>query len=120
LGIIERKTEVIAALEPFECLAGLSEPIRIPGGFMRFETGANHRMSLDRLLVEQRRLLAAFPKAVGTNRPKMPIRSDLVFGEPAQTLEADLAKIGLIRPAARQHQCVRKSSIVVSDDILKP
>ena len=100
LSIVQRKTEVIAAVKPFEGLASLAEPIAIAGGLMSLETGANHGMGLHRLLVEQCRLLPALPKSVGTNRAKMPIWRDLVFREPAQTLETNLKKIGLIRPAS--------------------
>ena len=69
----------ITAAKPFECLASLNEPIVIAGGSMSLETGANHGMGLDRLLVVRRCLLTALPKAVGTNRAEMAIRRDLVF-----------------------------------------
>ena len=52
LGIIERQTEIVAALEPFECLVCMGKPITISRGLMSLETGANHGVGLDRLLVE--------------------------------------------------------------------
>jgi hypothetical protein len=64
LSIIEGETEIVAALKPFECLAGMREPIAIARGFMSLKTSADHGVGLDGLLIEPRGLLTAFPKAV--------------------------------------------------------
>ena len=120
LSIVEGKPEVIAAVEPLECLAGVRKPIVIPRGFIRLKAGAHHRSGLDRLLVKLCRRFPALPKAVGTNRAEMSFRRNLVFRKPAQAFETDLTKGGQIRPPACHNQSVRESRIVVADDVLKP
>jgi len=92
LSIIEGKTEVIAAMKPFERLASLSEPIVIAGGFMSLDTCASHGMGLDRLPGSNDAGCA--PRCQKPLEPigrKCPFRSDLVFREPAQTFETNLA-----------------------------
>jgi hypothetical protein len=54
LSIIECKTEIIAAVKPFECLAGMREPIAIARGFMSLKTSAYHGVGLYGLLIEPR------------------------------------------------------------------
>ena len=99
LSIIERDTEIVASVKPFKCLVCLREPIAITSSLMSLETGANRRMGFDGLLVERRRLFTALPEAVGTNWAEVPLRSDLTFRKPMQTLETNLAKIRADSPS---------------------
>ena len=88
---------------------------------MSLETGANHGMGLDRLLVEQMRGSSPrFQKPLEPIGRKCPSGAIWCIREPAQTLETNLEKIGLIRPAARHDQSMGKSRIVVSHDVFEP
>ena len=101
LSVVERNAEIVSTLKPFEGLRGLSQPVGVAGSLVSFHARANGRMCLDRLLVEGGGLLAALPKSIGTNRPKVSFRCQLVLDKPAERFETDIKEIRLPRPNVR-------------------
>ena len=99
LSVVERNAQIVSTLKPFKSLGGLSQPVAIAGSLVSFHARANGRMCLDRLLVEGGRLLAALPKAIGTNRPKVSFRRELVLEKPTERFETDFKRSGC--PAQR-------------------
>ena len=75
--------------------------------------GRDHRLGLDRLLVELGPLLAAAIEAVAADRAEMAARRTLQVGQPAQRSQADLHGPGVARPAAAEDQGVRQLGVVV-------
>ena len=120
LGVVERNAQIVSALKPFESLSGLSQPVGVAGSLVSFHARANGGMCLNRLLVERGRLLAALPKTIGTNRPKVSFGCELVLNKPAQRFETDVKEIRLPGPTSRHDQGKWKAGIVVTDYVFEP
>ena len=120
LSIIERETEVVAAVKPFECLVGLcranSDRQWLHEPRDKRKSWHGPRLAAGRTTLAPRRVSKSrWNRWAGNAHPE---RSD--SREPAQSLETDIKKIGLIRPAACHDQSLRKARIVVSHDLLEP
>src|SRR3954447_3188317 len=89
-GIVKRLPKIIAPEEPFKTASRGPAPVLIPGKRICFETGGNHRMSFQWLLIEPGSLAAAGPEAIASNRREMSGFAFLSLNQPAQGFQPDI------------------------------
>src|SRR4029077_16311557 len=92
----------------------------VAGSFVSLNARANCGMCLDRLLVERGRRFTALPKTIGTNRPEVSFRRELVLNQPTERFETDVIEIRLSGPTSRHHQGKWKAGVVVTDEVFEP
>ena len=69
--IVQRQAKVIATEKPFERAFRLPPPLRVARGAEGIQAGGNHRLRLDRLLVEFRAFPILFVETIAADRAEM-------------------------------------------------
>jgi hypothetical protein len=69
--VIYREVQVISPEKPFEGTAGFLGPLFVPGDTVCLETGRNHRLRFNGLLVEAGAFATLWIKPVGANGNEM-------------------------------------------------
>src|SRR5205814_643713 len=67
-GIVKRQAEIVATQKPFERAPRFAQPNGVTGRAMGFETSGNHRVRLNRLLVEACAFATLHKKSIRANR----------------------------------------------------
>jgi len=71
-GVIDREVQVVTTEKPLEGAPGFIMPAFFPGDAIRLQAGRDHRLRLNRLLIETGAFAAFLIKTVGANGDKMP------------------------------------------------
>src|SRR5437016_9902624 len=113
LGRIQFQAEIVPADEPVEGALRLFVPPDIGGSAIGFQTGRNHGLRLDGLLVKIGARAAARVEAITADRPKVAFLGVLQFVQPTQGMQASLEDLRLSGGVAAQYQGMRELRIVV-------
>src|SRR5207248_1243571 len=105
---------------PFETTPCRGVPEFVASDGECLQTGGDHGVRLQRLLIETRLFTAALPKAVAADRREMPIPRRLRGEQPAQRGEADVQDLRLRSPMTAEDHGVGKLGIVVRGNSLEP
>ena len=120
LGRIEFQPEIVPADEPVERALRLFIPPDIRRGAISFQTGRNHGLRLDGLLIEIGARAATAVEAIAADRPEVAFLGDLQFVQPAQGLQASLEDSLVVRWRAAQNQSMGELGVVIGEFVFKP
>ena len=95
-------------------------PPRIRRGAVGFETGRDHGVRFDGLLVEIRTGAAAGIKSVAADGPEIAAFRGLYLHQPTQRLQSALEHRLLARGFSAQNQGVGELGVVIGEHFLKP
>src|SRR4051794_17755789 len=98
--IVKRLAEIVAPEKPFEAKLSSALPIFVTSDSVRLETGREHRVRFQRLLIEPRSFTTLRPEAVASDRRKVSAVRDLRLQQPAQRGETDFEHLALRSPMA--------------------
>ena len=102
LGSCRGSAEIVAPEKPIEGPPGLAPPEVIAGGAEGRQTGGNHRLRLDRLLVEIRACAVLFMEAIAADRAEMSGLGFLVIRPASAGFESDLKRPRVRNPLAAE------------------
>ena len=119
-GIVKGNAEIVAPEKPTESTLRLTPPEFIASDAEGVQTGGNHGLGLDWLLVEFR-TMAVFPvESVVADRSEVPNRGLLLDDEPAKTFESDCQRAGMWYQLSAEDERLAEPRVLVGQGIFKP
>jgi hypothetical protein len=120
IGIDQRRLQIVFAHKPAERACRSRQPFRSLICSPRGQARGNRCAGLDWLLIERVGLAANLAEALRANRPEASRGSGLKRHEPTQRSEAHLDVPRRVGRQASLNQSLRKTRIVVSENVFKP